>query len=53
VRVNAHSLTSPEDTDVAAHLRDTAARLVEEARTLSAEVFSIAETRAGLSSASS
>jgi glutamate formiminotransferase / formiminotetrahydrofolate cyclodeaminase len=50
VRVNAHSLTSPEDTDVAAHLRDTAARLVAEARALSAEVFSIAETRAGLSS---
>jgi glutamate formiminotransferase/formiminotetrahydrofolate cyclodeaminase len=54
VRVNAHSLTSPaEDTDVAAHLRDTAARLVDEARALSAEVFSVAETRAGLGSASS
>src|SRR5689334_22725752 len=45
VRVNAHSLT---DATVAGHLRDTAARLIDDARTLSGEALSVAETRAGL-----
>ncbi len=45
VRVNAQSLT---DATIAEHLRDTAARLVSEARSLSVEALSIAETRAGL-----
>ncbi|MCC7446058.1 MAG: glutamate formimidoyltransferase [Anaerolineae bacterium] len=45
VRTNAHALTDP---DIAAHLRDTAFRLIDEGRALSAEALSIAETRAGL-----
>jgi glutamate formiminotransferase/formiminotetrahydrofolate cyclodeaminase len=45
VRINAHSLT---DADIAAHLTDTVSSLTEEARALSAEVLSLAETRAGL-----
>ena len=45
VRINAHSLTDP---DVAGHLTDTVERLDTEARTLSADVIAIAETRAGL-----
>jgi glutamate formiminotransferase/formiminotetrahydrofolate cyclodeaminase len=45
VRANAHDLV---DSDIAAHLHETVARLTDEARALSAEVLSIAETRAGL-----
>ncbi len=45
VRVNAQSLTDPT---AAEHLRDTVARLIDEAHTLSGEAVSIAETRAGL-----
>lgn len=45
VRVNVKDLT---DADVASHLRETVTRLINEARSLSAEVLSIAETRAGL-----
>jgi glutamate formiminotransferase/formiminotetrahydrofolate cyclodeaminase len=45
VRINAHNLT---DADVVSHLIDTARSLTDEARALSAEVLSIAETRAGL-----
>ncbi len=45
VRVNAHSLM---DEEIAAYLRDTVARLIGEAHSLSAEALSIAETRAGL-----
>jgi glutamate formiminotransferase/formiminotetrahydrofolate cyclodeaminase len=45
VRVNAHSLSDP---DMAANFRDTAGTLIGDARALAAEIFSIAETRAGL-----
>jgi formiminotetrahydrofolate cyclodeaminase len=45
VRANVHDLV---DSDIAAHLHETVARLTDEARALSAEVLSIAETRAGL-----
>ncbi len=45
VRVNVKDLS---DQDIASHLRETVTRLTNEARSLSAEVLSIAEKRAGL-----
>jgi glutamate formiminotransferase/formiminotetrahydrofolate cyclodeaminase len=45
VRVNVKGMT---DTDAAAHLNDTADRIINEARSLSSDVIGIVHTRAGL-----
>jgi glutamate formiminotransferase/formiminotetrahydrofolate cyclodeaminase len=45
VRVNAHSIT---DRDAAAHFRSVAGSLLDNTRSLSAEILTLAENRAGL-----